>query len=179
MNLEGIPTLRTERLILRGPRRDDLGDSVALWGDPEVTRFLGGVPSTAEETWSRFLRNLGHWALQGFGYWVVRERDGDRFVGEVGLADLHRAIEPSLEGVPEAGWVLAPASAGRGLATEAVRAVLAWSEAALGAARVVCIINDDHVASRRVAEKCGFVRFAESRYKGAAVQMFERLAPAR
>jgi RimJ/RimL family protein N-acetyltransferase len=176
MELDAVPVLTTARLILRGPRRDDFADCAAMWSDPEVTRFISGRPSTQEESWTRLLRNVGHWVLQGFGYWIVRERATGRFVGEVGLADLHRDGLPELVGVPEAGWVLARWCAGQGLATEAVTAALAWSEAALRAARVRCIISQGHAASRRVAQKCGFAVLGEASYKGEAVTVLERAA---
>lgn len=64
---EGMPTLRTERLVLRGHRREDLGDCAAMWADPEVTRYLGGRPFSEEEVWGRLLRYVGHWAIMGFG----------------------------------------------------------------------------------------------------------------
>jgi RimJ/RimL family protein N-acetyltransferase len=60
----------------------------------------------------------------GFGFWVVREKSTGRFVGEVGLANFRRDIEPSLGESKEAGWVLSPWAHGKGFATEAVRAAL-------------------------------------------------------
>jgi len=167
------PSFTTERLAFRAHELGDLPDVEALWADPVVTRHIGGRPFTAEETWHKVLRNVGHWALQGFGYWVVHERATGAFVGEVGLADLHREITPSLRGLPEAGWVLSPAAHGRGYATEAVSAVLAWGEAHLSAPRTVCIIDPDNTASRRVAHKCGFVQVADTTYHGAPALPFE------
>lgn len=102
-----VPAIETQRLVLRGFRVEDFADSAALWADPDVTRFIGGRPSTEEESWTRFLRYLGHWSALGFGYWAVREKNSGRYVGEVGFADYRRDIEPSLGGAPEIGWVLA------------------------------------------------------------------------
>lgn len=103
------PVLTTARLILRAHTRDDFLDSHAMWSDPEVIRYIGGKPSTREEVWARLLRYAGHWTMLGYGYWVVREKDSGRFIGEVGLADYQRDIEPSLSGTPEMGWALSPA----------------------------------------------------------------------
>src|SRR3712207_9437347 len=44
-----IPAIDTERLMLRGPRREDFEESFAMWGDPRVTKYIGGKPSTREE----------------------------------------------------------------------------------------------------------------------------------
>jgi RimJ/RimL family protein N-acetyltransferase len=157
------PVLDTERLVMRAHAPEDLGESAAMWGDPEVVRFIGGVPFSEEDCWIRLLRHVGSWALLGYGYWVVRERASGRFVGEVGLADLHRAIAPPLD-APEMGWVLASWAHGQGFATEAVGAALAWSDRALGP-RTCCIIEDGHAASFRVAHKHGYREVAHTTYK--------------
>ena len=168
------PTLDTERLSLRGHGLEDFADSAALWGDPAVTRYITGKPSTQEETWARLLRYVGHWALLGFGYWVVREKATGRFVGEVGLADFKRELTPSIAGAHEAGWVIAPWAHGKGYATEAVRAALTWSEAHFGAKRTVCIIAPENAASLRVAAKCDFTEVTRTTYKGEPTILFER-----
>ena len=168
------PALDTSRLSLRVHTVADYADSVALWGDPQVTRYIGGRPFAPDEVWSRLLRYAGHWSLLGFGYWVVRETATGRFVGEVGLADFKRDLEPSFDGVPESGWVLAPWAHGKGFATEAVRAALSWAETELGAKRTVCMVDVGNVASVRVAEKCGYREWCRASYKGADAILFER-----
>src|SRR5271170_6882454 len=95
------PSLETERLTLRGHRLEDFVQCAAMWADPHVTRYIGGKPLTEEESWTRLLRYVGHWALLGFGYWVAEENATGSFVGEIGFADYKRDLEPSLKGVPE------------------------------------------------------------------------------
>ncbi len=51
-----IPTLETARLTLRPHRLDDFDAHAALWADEDVVRFITGVPSTREQSWSRMLR---------------------------------------------------------------------------------------------------------------------------
>lgn len=167
-----ISTVETARLLLRGHRLADFSDCVGLWTDPKVTRHIGGRPSTEEEVWARMLRYIGHWALLGFGYWVVEEKGSGRFVGEVGFADFKREIEPAFNGAPEAGWVLAPWAHGKGFATEAVRAALAWGAQHFSARRSVCMIDPDNEASIRVATKCGYSEFARTAYKGETVILY-------
>jgi len=99
--------LKTARLLLRGHQRGDLADCAAMWADSAVTFHIGGKPFTREETWARLLRYVGHWALLGFGYWVIVDKSSERFVGEVGFADFERGMVPPLDGVPEIGWALA------------------------------------------------------------------------
>ncbi len=165
----------TERLTMCCPRIEDFEESLAMWADPQVVRYITGKPATAEDMWARLLRYVGHWQLMGFGFWVVREKSTGRFVGEVGLADFRRDIVPSLGGSKEAGWVLSPWAQGKGYATEAVRAALRWAEHRFGPERVVCIIDPANEASLKVAHKCGFREFSRGTYKGGPSVMFERL----
>jgi RimJ/RimL family protein N-acetyltransferase len=169
-----VPTVESERLVLRGHTLADLDDSLALWGDPEVTRHIGGKPSTREQVWNRLLRYAGHWALMGYGYWVVAEKSGGRFVGEVGLARFERAITPPLGEVPEAGWVIAPWAQGRGYATEAVQASLGWIARERGATRTVCLIDPPNLPSLRVATKAGFEELHRTTYEGEPTIVFAR-----
>jgi RimJ/RimL family protein N-acetyltransferase len=170
----GIPVIETERLRLRGHRVEDFRECAAMWGDPAVTRYISGRPFTAEEVWARLLRYVGHWTLLDFGFWLIEERATGSFVGEAGLAEFQREIEPRIQGVPEVGWVLSPRCHGRGYATEAVHAALAWGEQRFGAARTVCLIHPENLASVRVAEKCGYREFQRTTYRGQATVMFER-----
>jgi RimJ/RimL family protein N-acetyltransferase len=169
-----VPILETERLKLRGHRLDDFIHCAAMWADPKVTRHIGGKPLTEEESWTRLLRYVGHWSLLGFGYWVAEEKTTGNFVGEIGFADYKRDLEPALKGVPEIGWVLASQTHGRGYATEAVRAVVAWGDAHFGSARTACIIAPENLASIRVAVKCGYREFQLTTYKGQPTMMFVR-----
>jgi RimJ/RimL family protein N-acetyltransferase len=165
----------TERLSLRRHRVEDFADSAALWADPVVVRHIGGKPFAEEASWGRLLRYIGHWEALGFGYWVVREKATGRFIGEVGFADFKRAVDPSFGDAPEMGWVLTPAVHGRGYASEAVNAALAWAARHFGASqRVVCMIDPDNQASLRLAARCGFVEFARTSYGGAPVNLLER-----
>ena len=169
-----VPAIETDRLVMRGHRLEDFEASAEMWSDPGVTRFIGGRPLVEEDAWSKFLRYAGHWALMGFGYWAVEEKASGRFVGEIGFADFRRTIEPSLKGIPEIGWALAPWAQGQGFATEAVRAAVAWGERHFGAVRTACLIDPDNLPSIRVAEKCGYAQFTRTTYKGAPTILFYR-----
>ena len=173
-----VPLLRADRLRLRAPTLDDFASSRATWSDPVVTRYLGGRPHTGEEVWGRLLRYVGHWQALGFGYWTVETADGRDHVGEVGFSDYRRDITPSFDGIAEMGWVLASHAHGRGYALEACRAALRWWDAVRPGAPVFCIIDPDHAASIRLAEKLGFRREADAHYHGGARAIFSRPAPA-
>src|SRR5262249_18531506 len=149
---------------LRGHRRSDFDAIAAMWGDLEVARHITGKASTREESWARLLRYGGMWQFVGYGYWGGVERGGGRVVGEGGVAKFQRGTDPPLRDLPEAGWVLTPSAQGKGYATEAMGAVLDWSDAHLKLP-VVCMLAPENPTSMRVAEKCGFVKVAEGTYK--------------
>lgn len=167
-------SIGTDRLVLRPPTLADFDETSAMYGDAHVVRHLGGRAFTHEESWARLMRHVGHWQIFGFGFWVVRERQGGAYVGEVGFGEFRRDIHPSLEGSPEIGWVLAPFAQGRGYATEAALAVQEWTESRHGACRTVCIIATENAASIRVAAKCGYTEFTRTTYRNSPVILFER-----
>ncbi|MBU0584461.1 MAG: GNAT family N-acetyltransferase [Alphaproteobacteria bacterium] len=167
------PVIETERVILRPHRLEDFDAYQAMWTDPKVTRFIGGRAHTREESWVRFLRHTGTWSMLGYGYWAIEAKAGGALVGEAGFQDMKRSIEPSIEGIPEAGWALAPAFQGIGLATEVIGRAAAWIDANLGG-RTVCIIAPDNAASIKVAQKCGYREVLATSYHDKPIVLFER-----
>jgi RimJ/RimL family protein N-acetyltransferase len=168
--------LETARLSFYRHRLDDYADCVAMWGDPETTRHIGGTPSTPEESWARLLRAVGHWALLGYGSWIIRDRVTGRFAGDVGFKRFQRGLDPAWDALPEMGWVLAPWARGQGFATEAVRGALEWGEARFGWPSVLCMIDPENAPSLRVAAKAGFSETARATYKDKPVTVFRRAA---
>jgi RimJ/RimL family protein N-acetyltransferase len=170
-----IPVLETPRLILRAHRLEDFEACLNIYTDPEVTRFIGhGKPMVREDIWRRHYAHLGHWAMLGFGIWAVEEKSTGAFLGGIGFLDGKRDIVPSLEGMPEMGWVLSSWAHGKGYATEAVRAAQAWGEAHFGKVRTCCIIAPENRASLRVAEKCGFRILQNTTYKDEPIVVLVR-----
>lgn len=145
-----------------------------MWSDPEVTRLIGGTPSTEQQVWSRMLTYAGHWALLDFGYWAVEEAASGTFIGELGFANFKRDIDPAMREAPEIGWAFVTRARGQGFATEGVRAAVAWGDERFGGARTVCLINPDNLASIGVAGKCGYREFRRSQFNGTPVLFFER-----
>lgn len=143
-------TLETERLVLRMFRESDTDAYAEMVADPEVMRFLGGgQPVPRAEAWRNMAMILGHWRLRGYGMWAVEEKEGGEMVGRVGC------WRP--EGWPglEVGWTLRRRFWGRGYATEAARASLAYAFDVLGQTRVISLIAPANVNSVRVAERLG------------------------
>lgn len=168
------PTLTTARLTLRPYAPADLEDAAAMLGDPAVVATIGG-PFTREEVWNRILRYIGHWQLMGYGSWAVREKATGAYVGDAVLMDSRRATSPNFEGTPEAGWLLNTRFHGRGLAHEAVAAMLRWADAH-GLPRTVAMIAPANAPSIALAGKLGYRPAGEVAYKGASSLLFERRA---
>lgn len=169
-----IPRLETDRLILRPHAVDDFDAYVEMWSEPDVVRFIGGRAFSREESWSRFLRQAGIWQHLGFGFFAIEEKASGRFIGEAGFHDLHRTMEPSLEGTLEAGWALMSSGQGWGYATEAMMAAMNWADMAFPERRMTCIIDPDNLASIRVAGRLGFRELTRTTYVGNRIVVFER-----
>lgn len=169
-----VPVLETERLRLRGHRLEDFANSAAMWGDETVTRFIGGKPSTREESWRRFVSFPGHWALLGHGYWLIEEKATGAYVGDGGFGSFKRDLGAHAFDAPEQGWALSPAHQGKGYATEAAQAQIAWAEKHFGRTDFICLIAPQNTPSLRVAEKLGYRAFARADYKGEPSVLLRR-----
>ena len=171
-----VPEIETARLRLRPLRSGDLDRWAEVCADPEVVRFLGGTAFSREDTWRRLLATAGSWAMLGYGYWGVEPREGGAMIGHAGFSDFKRGMTPSIEGQPEMGWVFARAAHGRGYASEAVAAALAWADRELKGREIAAIVSHGNAASIRVAEKAGFSSREEAVYKDEPILLFRRPA---
>lgn len=166
--------LETSRLLLRPHCLDDFPVMLRLWSHPEVTRFIAGNrPLTREEVWQRLLRYAGLWPLLGYGYFAITSKETGAFLGEAGLADFRRQIEPSLDGYAEAGWALLPDHWGRGFAAEAMSTILDWYATTPDPKPVACIINPENTVSVNLARSIGFAERARTEYNGNPCLMME------
>jgi RimJ/RimL family protein N-acetyltransferase len=142
--------IETGRLVLRRFTDADR-ETVARWNaDPRFTRFLSG-PQTREQSDAGFERWQRHWDERGFGLLAVTWKETRELIGRTG-PQYHGAWDAD----PEIGWALDPSWWGRGIATEAGAASIAWAFGELGYARVVSITTEENVASRNVMRKLGF-----------------------
>lgn len=167
--------LSTDRLILRKHSLQDIDHVWQLANDAAVLEFIRGLPSSREEAWHRLLRYAGHWSLLGFGMFAVFERSSNRFLGEVGLADFQRGLGEDFDGTPEAAWVFAGSAHGKGYALEAMQALLGWFDDQGRSTRSVCIIDPGNAGSIRLAEKLGYVRYGQARYRDSDVNKYQRV----
>ena len=168
--------LETERLVLAAHDAADFAPLAEMWADPHTTRYVGG-PRSQTDSWQRLLRYRGLWPVLGYGYWAVREKASGRFVGDLGFADFHRALEPQEACVPEAGWVFAGWAHGRGFAQEALAAALGWLDGTGRHAGCHCLIDPENAASLRLAAKSGFAHERAVRFSDSTTLLLTRDAP--
>lgn len=142
-------TLTTERLILRVPEARDHAAYAAFFADGEALHFYGG-PLRPDQAWGRLAEDIGHFALKGFGRFVV-EKDGET-VGGCGILDVAGWNGHELT------WWLLPAVRGQGIAQEASRGVLSWAGETLGWSQVETHFRDENTPARRLTESLGGTR---------------------
>jgi RimJ/RimL family protein N-acetyltransferase len=160
------PELLTARLRLRPRTPADLEANLAMDLDPEVHRYIfpQGIPDAAVYR-AELLRRITTPPPQG-GRWVVEWRREPGFLGWCGIIPLEGS------GLIELGYRYRRAAWGRGIATEAARAVLAHGFEALRLDPIVAVAHPDNLASRRVLAKLGFQHEGPAHYYGTEVAFY-------
>ncbi len=123
---------------------------VGVLADPSLYEFTGGTPPTLEELTARYARQaVGHSAdgTEQWLNWVV-------LLDSTPVGFVQATV---VDDSAEIAWVISPSVQGRGLATEAARAMSELLSAA-GVRRLVAHVHPDHAASARVAERLGLRR---------------------
>jgi [ribosomal protein S5]-alanine N-acetyltransferase len=140
------------RMEFRHWRADDVGLAMSLWGDPRVTRYLSasGVFERSDVE-ARVARELTHQAAHGIQYWPLFLRESGGFVGCCGLKPYDLPT-----GILELGFHFSPEHWGRGLATEAARAVITFAFDTLRAEALFAGHHPENAASQRALERIGF-----------------------
>ena len=175
--MEG-PFLKTERFELWKPAPDDLEGLCQLLAHEDMRRFLGPASPDPMEQFNRLGRNAGSWSLYGYGTFYVR-RPGERdLLANCGVFHSWRGFGKGMDDTPEAGWIVRQDCWGQGLAQEVMRTAIAWFDEAHGPRRIACMIEEGNVASERVADALGFVRYGRNEPedgRASAINLFERI----
>jgi RimJ/RimL family protein N-acetyltransferase len=140
--------LVTERLLLRELELDDVDFLSEVLGDPVSMRYYS-APFDRDRVvaWIEWARTS--YVENGFGLWGVIRRSDGRFLGDCG--PMLQTVEGDL--VPEVGYHIVPSEQGRGYATEAARASVAWVFANTTFDVVCSLVSPANAASRAVASK--------------------------
>jgi RimJ/RimL family protein N-acetyltransferase len=166
--------IRTARLRIRSWRDEDIEPHAAMNADPRVMEFFPGTlpPEESAALLARWRQRI---AERGFGLWPVEVIGGAPFIGMVGLSvpSFQARFMPAVE----IGWRLAAEFWGRGYATEAARAVLAYGFERLGLPEIVSFTTVANARSRRVMEKLGMRRVPEDDFQHPMIPEGHPLRP--
>ena len=149
------PTLRTDRLVLRRWTPADREPFAALNADPVVMEHFPAPLSSAESD-ALVDRIEANFDRCGYGLWAVEVPTVTRFAGYVGLADA--GFEAPFTPALEIGWRLGQAWWGRGIATEAARAVLQLAFTDLNRSEIVSFTAASNLRSQAVMMRLGMHR---------------------
>jgi RimJ/RimL family protein N-acetyltransferase len=140
--------LATERLLLRELELDDLDALFDVLGDPVAMRYSPvSFDRDGVADWIEWARRS--YRENGFGLWAVIRRSDRRFLGDCG--PMLQPVEDQL--IPEVGYHIVPTEQGRGYATEAARACVAWIFANTSLDIACSLVSPENAPSRAVAAK--------------------------
>lgn len=171
---QNLAVVETSRIRLRPHVLEDFVEVATLWAEPSIIEYFKREPLSRSEAWTRLLRYVGHWAIIPYGYWVVEDKHTHEFLGEVGFADWKREINPSIEGLPEMGWVIKPSAQGQGLAAEAIRTALNWADNNIKAKETVALIDPNHQKSFKLAHGVGFGAPEVAEFRNSSIYILRR-----
>ena len=168
--MQAIPTLESERLVLRAFRQDDFEPMAAFFADP-VSATYGG-PCARDEAWRKFAVYAGHWALRGYGPWALEEKASGAYVGLAGLWFPEGWVEPEIT------WALVPGHHGKGYATEAARRSLQSAYEDFGWLTAVSVVLSTNPASMAVAQRLGAQHESTIPFRAGQAHVYRHAGPA-
>ena len=145
-----LDSFSTPRLLAERLTPAHLPDVRRMDQNERFMAHLGGVRDEAA-TVIYLERNLAHWAIHGFGLWMLRDPAQGALIGRAVLR--HLEVEGAAE--VEVGYGFYPEFWGRGLATEVACACVRIGRDQLGLQSVVAVTLPTHTASQRVMRKAG------------------------
>jgi RimJ/RimL family protein N-acetyltransferase len=168
-----IPTLTTERLVLRPFTPEDLAELAPIHAEESFWWYPLRAGMSENETREFLTRVIERYETDGFGLEALVDRSSGEMIGWAGLAVPH--FLPEILPAVEVGWRLAEAHRGRGLATEAGSAAVQWAFTEGGLDRLVSIYEPENVASGRVMARLGFThwRTTSGTVRGETVDVTE------
>lgn len=166
----------SKRLMLRPPLPEDFEATADMFSEAGVMIHLGGKLLDREASWTRFLRDIGHWAVEPFGLFSVLEKASGDYVGKVGFARFERDLGKRAETSVEMSWTLRSRFHGRGYALEAATTAQQWFDETV-TRRTACIIAPSNIPSQRLAARLGYVEVDQIERTGKSILLLIREAP--
>ncbi len=156
-----LPTLETERLLLRPMCQEDAPALFAINGDPEVMRYADDEPFPDEATVATMLRSVARVLAAGESLeWAVVERTSGQLVGTCGLHGFDEEAD-----VAEVGCLLMQAAWGRGLMREALTVLFRYAQDELKVRLLRADIDMSNLRSIHLFGKLGFVYTRDTFYE--------------
>jgi len=154
--------LQTERLILRPWTMNDVEAAFRMYGDPEVTRYLGNTSyesslETQAVNLEKVIAKYEVLGQEGYGFWAVETQDSGEVVGAGLLKPLNLSVghPPLDEPEVEVGWHFAKEFWGHGYATEMGRELVRYGFETVGLTTIFAIAYPENTRSTRVMDKLG------------------------
>lgn len=148
---------KSERLYFRNIVPEDENDLFEMDSDPEVHRFLGNNPVSSLDQIREVIQMLNkQYEQNGIARWAVIHRETDEFIGWAGLKYFGDEGINGHRHFYELGYRFKQKHWGKGYATEASKAILAYGFENLGLSSIYAITDLDHIGSQHVLEKCAF-----------------------
>lgn len=165
MENKSLVILETDRLQLRYMLPEDIPPLVALWTDPDVTRFMGG-PRNVETLTEDLLNTVKNPLAESFDLWPLVEKCSREVIGHCGVMD--KDVEGGTE--YEIIYVLMKRVWGKGYATEIAHGLIDYAYYVRNLNRVISLIEPENKASERVALKMGMKMEREITRPGGGIR---------
>lgn len=148
-DVESLPTLQTERLVLREFEISDAVDMFAYAKNPNVGSMAGFPPHKTIEDSRTVIKRF----IEQHSEWAIVEKKSGRVIGAIGL---HKDGRRSIAETRELGYSLGEESWGQGYATEACRAVLDYAFDTLGVEVMSVAHFPFNHKSKKLIKRLGF-----------------------
>ena len=168
--MSAIPTLRTDRLLLRAPVRDDFTDYAALMASARAVHM--GGPFSQNAAWGMFCNDIAQWLLFDHGCLMLELHETGECIGQVGIN--HGPWFPE----KELGWMLYEGHEGRGYAFEAASAMRDWAFGQLKLPHLVSYIDPANAPSISLARRLGGVLDSTAKGQDPTDLVFRHWPPA-
>jgi len=173
INFTPFQNLETERLVLRRVVNNDLKEVIALRSNPETMKYIPRPLVKTDQD------GLDHIAMindkieanEGIN-WAITLKDNPQLIGLIG----HYRMKPEHHR-SEIGYMILPEFIGKGIVTEAIKAVVKYGFETMKLHSIEAVIDPENLASAKVLEKNGFVKeahlkeneFFEGRYLDSVI----------
>ena len=147
-----FPKLETERLVLREIVPADVEDIYSIFSDEETMQYWSSRPYKSVDQAGRLIESIAQQVQEGTGiHWAITLRGDGRLVGKCGFNEWRKAHRRG-----DVSYVVARDLWGKGLVSEALRAVLDYGFSHMNLHSVEAGVTPGNTASTRMLEKLGF-----------------------